>query len=543
MGSSITNTISMGITLGSGAYTSPLVITNTGEIYPTQSRQYGVQMGAGYLSNSGTIYGGPNGGSGVRIFGGTLFNNAVISPGYGGAGYGILLEGGDVNNRGTVTGNSGRSAIFQEGGTLQNYGVIENLGTFGYGIFIASGTLINDGTIYSKNNGVLLEGGSVLNDAFITSVLLDGGGLVNNGTIESVESRYGGSFTNAGSIGSVRFGTGASRIIVDPGAVFSGPVQASGSASREVIELASGVNSGTITGVGSQFNDFGVIAIDAGALWTIEGNASGLASGQTITGFASGDTLILDGFSATGETFVSPNALELTSGSTSLTIDIMQPTGLHFDFSTFGGDTTIDLACFATGTRILTPKGDILVEDLSVGDTVVTVREGGPAISKIIWTGQRTIDIMRHHNPAIVRPVRILAGAFGNGLPERDLRLSPHHAVYIDGALFEVVALVNGLTIIEEHNTRYVTYHHIELEQHDIVLAEGLPAESFLDTGNRDMFGTTGGVLQLHADFRTEYNAQTCVPLHRQGPEVARVHGTLLNLARALAERPCLQIA
>jgi fibronectin-binding autotransporter adhesin len=304
MGSKITNTISMGITLGSGAYTSPLVITNTGEIYPTQSRQDGVQMSAGYLSNSGTIYGGPNGGSGIRISGGTLFNNGVISPGYGGHGYGILLEGGNVSNRGTITGNSDELAIFQEGGTLQNYGVIENLGNYGYGVQIDSGTLINDGTIYSKHNGVFIGGGSVLNDAFINGVSLDGGGLVNNGTIESVESRYGGSFTNADSIGSVHFGTGASRIIIDPGAVFSGPVQASGSASREVIELASGVNSGTITGVGSQFNDFGVIAIDAGALWTIEGNASGLASGQAITGFASGDTLILDGFSALGGTLV-----------------------------------------------------------------------------------------------------------------------------------------------------------------------------------------------------------------------------------------------
>jgi hypothetical protein len=222
MGSSITNTISMGITLGSGAYTSPLVITNTGEIYPTQSGQDGVQMSAGYLSNSGTIVGGPNAKSGVQVTGGTLVNNALISPGYGNNNYGIYLNGGYVQNNGTVSGNPHGEAIAQFGGTLQNSGVIENLSGSGYGVFIRNGSLINDGTIYSKGTGVFTEGGSIVNYGYISNVLYLVGGLINKGVVGSLKSFAGATFTNAGTVGSVLFGTGASRIIVDPGAVFRG---------------------------------------------------------------------------------------------------------------------------------------------------------------------------------------------------------------------------------------------------------------------------------------------------------------------------------
>lgn len=72
----------------------------------------------------------------------------------------------------------------------------------------------------------------------------------------------------------------------------------------------------------------------------------------------------------------------------------------------------------------------------------------------------------------------MVAGAFGPGLPKRDLRVSPRHAIYMDGNLFWARALVNGATLLQEQDTRKVMYYHIELETHDIVLAENLPAES-----------------------------------------------------------------
>jgi hypothetical protein len=222
-------------------------------------------------------------------------------------------------------------------------------------------------------------------------------------------------------------------------------------------------------------------------------------------------------------------------GSTYTLSDPTATDGSSFRIVNDGGFAEL-VPCFAAGTRILTENGEVLVEDLKLDDAVITVREGGPMTSKVVWTGRRAIDASRHPTPEIVRPVRILAGAFGGGLPERDLRVSPHHGIYLDGALFEALALVNDTTIIQEHQTRYVTYHHIELEEHDIMLAEGLPTESYLDTGNRDMFENTEGAIKLHPDFRTAENAPTCGPLYRNGHEVEKAKAKLQIMALELSK-------
>ncbi|MGA2950732.1 MAG: Hint domain-containing protein, partial [Caulobacteraceae bacterium] len=95
-------------------------------------------------------------------------------------------------------------------------------------------------------------------------------------------------------------------------------------------------------------------------------------------------------------------------------------------------------------------------------------------------------------------PVCVRAGAFGDGQPVRDLRLSPGHAVCVDvlGEIFTPVSgLINGVTILAEPVAE-VTYWHVELESHDVLLAEGLPCESYMDAGNRAFFGRQYGRLQ-----------------------------------------------
>jgi len=195
----------------------------------------------------------------------------------------------------------------------------------------------------------------------------------------------------------------------------------------------------------------------------------------------------------------------------------------------FGGTNP----CFASGTMILTVRGEVPVENVVVGDFLITVREDGPETRKVVWTGKRSIDIAKHPEPALVRPIRIMAGAFEPGLPERDLRLSPHHAVYVDGVLIEAQALVNGATIIQEAHTTHVTYHHIELDQHDVLLAEGLPVESFLDTGNRNMFQDQQTIV-LHPSFVGSADKDFCVPLVLEGDLITTVRARLLARAEAL---------
>jgi len=105
----------------------------------------------------------------------------------------------------------------------------------------------------------------------------------------------------------------------------------------------------------------------------------------------------------------------------------------------------------------------------------------------VVWVGHRRLDCRRHPRPNEVWPIHIAAHAFAPGSPSRALRLSPDHAVFTGEVLIPVRYLVNGSTIAQVETDR-VTYWHVELAQHDILLAENLPCESYLDTGNRDAF-------------------------------------------------------
>lgn len=130
--------------------------------------------------------------------------------------------------------------------------------------------------------------------------------------------------------------------------------------------------------------------------------------------------------------------------------------------------------------------------------------------------------------PDAVQPVRIRAGAFGPARPARDLCVSPGHALHVDGVLIQAEQLVNGVSIVREDVTQ-VTYWHVELERHDVLLAEGLPAESYLDTGNRTAFVNGGSFLELHPDFRPRHWTQTCAPLVREGAVLKMVKARLLE--------------
>ncbi len=187
------------------------------------------------------------------------------------------------------------------------------------------------------------------------------------------------------------------------------------------------------------------------------------------------------------------------------------------------------IVCFRAGTRIATPRGEILVERLNPGDRVRTHSSGEKAI---IWIGRRGIDCRRHPDPVRILPVRIAAHAFGPGLPRRDLFLSPGHAVFVDGDLIPVKCLLNGTTIRQVPASR-VTYFHIELDDHEVIFAEGLATESYLDTGNRPDFANGGPSVALYPDLSAmTWETAGCAPLVLAGPRLEAVRARLA--ARAL---------
>lgn len=136
------------------------------------------------------------------------------------------------------------------------------------------------------------------------------------------------------------------------------------------------------------------------------------------------------------------------------------------------------LPCFVDGTRIATPAGLIEVERLTAGDTVLTA---SGKVATIRWVGRSAVSRV-FADPVRVLPVCIKAGALAENLPVADLYVSPGHALVLDGLLVQAGALVNGTTIVRDTEAAVVfTYYHIELENHDVLLAEGVPTESFLD--------------------------------------------------------------
>lgn len=192
-------------------------------------------------------------------------------------------------------------------------------------------------------------------------------------------------------------------------------------------------------------------------------------------------------------------------------------------------DNQASCPCFAAGTHIASVHGDILVEALRVGDTVLAVL--GDDAEPIVWVGRRKVDCTRHPRPHQVWPVRIRAGAFGFGLPLADLLLSPDHAVYINNVLIPVKHLVNGSTITQIRLDQ-ITYYHIELRRHDVVLAHGLSVESFLGVNDRADYANTNGPVKLHPDFSSrQWRAKACAPLVVAGPELEAARAVVSTYA------------
>jgi len=160
--------------------------------------------------------------------------------------------------------------------------------------------------------------------------------------------------------------------------------------------------------------------------------------------------------------------------------------------------------CFAPGTEIATPDGARRVERLRIGDRVSTADGRTVAVK---WIGRQVLHKLMA-DPDYYAPVRVKAGALGPGCPDRDLVLTSDHALIIDGFAINAGALVNGSTILKvpEHEMPYRSvFYHIETDDHEVVLANGAPAETFIDYTGRQIFDN-------HAEYQALYGDETAIP-------------------------------
>jgi len=213
-----------------------------------------------------------------------------------------------------------------------------------------------------------------------------------------------------------------------------------------------------------------------------------------------------------------------------------------------GSDDTMTAACYCKGTLIMTSAGEIPVEELGLGDELIT-SSGNP--EPVIWVGNNTINCERQVHQDKAYPVCIMKDAFGLNLPKRDLFVSPDHSLYVDGVMIPAYCLVNGTTITQDKTEKMVTYYHVELPKHHAILAEGMPAESYLETSeeNRHFFkqSNTSNVTKMDVQYvacpedtpawKHIWDTQGYAPLTQSGPILESVKTKLAERALELSKK------
>ncbi|HTP91199.1 MAG TPA: Hint domain-containing protein [Xanthobacteraceae bacterium] len=260
-----------------------------------------------------------------------------------------------------------------------------------------------------------------------------------------------------------------------------------------------------------------------------------------VTNFGAGDSIELPGQSIESVSF-GDHSIDITTdaGSTLFTDVTFAGTfsGYQAGFDSATGLASMTLTenppCYCRGTLIATARGETPVESLRIGDTVKTA---SGRLHPIKWIGKRSYGGRFVAGRKDILPVCISAGALNDGVPMRDLWISPHHAMYFEdegGLLIEAKDLVNGVSIVQAERVESVEYFHVELESHDVILAEGAPSETFIDDDSRGMFHNAREYRALYPDEAARAGAHYCAPRLEEGYGVEAVRRRVVARAGLL---------
>ncbi len=371
---------------------------------------------------------------------------------------------------------------YATGTTIGSYG-IQYVGDGSGGIGYATSTTLSGGSEYVASGGTA------------TDTIIDSGGL------EDVQS---GGVANAPVIdgGTLKLEQGAS--------VSTGPIDFSADINWGTLDLTGDGSGSTLSAPISGFYGTGGTASTSDVIKVTDSGKAGDHVVWTQDTAAQGTLKVEDASNHVLETLTLDGAYNQN----------------QFHLNESGSTDQITCACYCAGTLIATANGEIAVEDLKIGDSVVTA---SGALREIVWIGTRAYSPrFAGANPDLL-PIRFKVGSLADGVPRRDLLVSPEHAMFLDGVLISAKHLVNGATIVREKPEDDIHYFHIELASHDVLIAEGAFSESFVDDDSRGMFQNAHEFKQLYPEARPK-EIVYCAPRVEDGFALDRVR-------RRLAER------
>ncbi|MFT9381465.1 Hint domain-containing protein [Gluconobacter sp. P5B12] len=182
---------------------------------------------------------------------------------------------------------------------------------------------------------------------------------------------------------------------------------------------------------------------------------------------------------------------------------------------TYSNGNTYIGACFLAGSMIKTPDGDVAVEEILAGDKVIAFdwKEGKNVVRPVVWAGKTQASI-RYGLPddEAGYPVRILQNAISDGVPYKDMLITPEHCLFFNGKFVPARMLVNGETIFYDKSITSYEYYHLETDQHSVIISDGVLTESYLDTGNRHTFRQEGNVVNFGGPVKS-WEGDAAAPL------------------------------
>jgi autotransporter passenger strand-loop-strand repeat protein len=490
--------------------------------------------------------------SGASASGTVLSNGGILVVLPGATQTGTVSSGGQVVSTGVVLYQPGSGASYYPGATASHLTVSTSSPFTSATEYVLSGGTATSNTVGPNGYQLIFGGGSALDTTMSGNAFRGGTQYVYSGgsatstfvTAESIEDVYSGgatSFTTVSGGEELVFVGGKSVDTTLKANAFGGGIETVEGAFNGGVASSGVAISTTISSGGHEIISFFGVAsntiVSSGGYEVVSANGS--ATDTTIVLGGHIDLAGLRFVSGATSAFVdASDVLSVTDGTSVYTQQLLgNYAGVYFNTSAgplTGLDTLVtasETPCYCRGTHILTDRGEIAVEDLRIADRLVTV---SGTVRPIRWIGRRSYAGRFAAGNAKVLPILFRAGALADDVPRRDLLVSPQHAMFVDGVLIPAVALVNGSSIVQLEAVDKVEYFHLELDTHDVILAEGAAAETFVDDDSRGMFHNAAEFRLLYPDA-PRIPARYCAPRLEDGAALEAVRSRLAGRATAAA--------